>query len=594
MREWKLRDTVMVVFMVIVVITMYMQMVQNDRLYERVSDMINVVESGGFATATANSNTSDRDGRWLVPDAEPGGFAVVHYNAQPATLNPITYKDVYGSVILFESGVYTTLLERDPESLDLIGRLAESWEISDDKLQITMAIKPEARWSDGAPVVAEDVAFSFRVMMLSTVDAQRTQTYYVDCEKVEAISDRKVRFTWKKKYFKSLEMSGGLNIIPKHVIDPEGLIDSDPKAFAEKINKWRFEWEGKPQVCNGPYLLEEWNQSANRVVLRRNDDYWGPKPPLQKLVFRFISDDTAALQALKADEFDAMWLTPEQWQNQTDDPAFLERFIKRKYYRVTSGYNYIGWNNRRAPFDDMRVRQAMSYLVPRDLIIEKIFYNLRKPVNGPFAMGSKQSNPEIGQWPFDPAKAAALLSEAGFADTDGDGILDRQGKPLTFSIAIPSGSPAYEQVVTLIQDEMAKVGVKMNIDPYEWSVFTGRLDSRDFDACMLGWGGTVEGDPYQIWHSSSSENKGSNHIGYENAEVDDLIIKAREEFDEDARNAMYHRIHEIIFNEQPYTFLITGPSLMATSKRLRNVNTYKTGVDFKEWWVPVSERRRPG
>jgi peptide/nickel transport system substrate-binding protein len=594
MREWKLRDTVMTIFMVAVVGIMLMQMVQNDRLYDRVTTLIRAMESSphGFTGAQGVATTQTAGSGWLVPDAEPGGAAIICYNAQPANLNPITYKDVYGAYILSRYGlVYQGLLDYNGDTLELEGVLAESWNISDDGLVITFRLKDGPVWSDGRPVTAEDVVFGFRVMMLPTVDAQRQQTYYVDCESVKALDPRTVQFTWKKKYFKSLEQSGGVPVLPRHVIDPDNLLEKDPEALASKINSWNFLWNGRQQVTCGPYLLESWDKVAQRVVLVRNERYWGLKPPLQRLVFRFIQNDDASLQALKARQLDALWLSTEQWEHQTNDPEFLKNFEKLKYLRVDAGYAYIGWNNRRKPFDDVRVRSAMSYCMPRELIIEKIFYNLRELVNGPFSPHSKQSNKSLPQWPFDPAKGRALLEEAGFKDTNNDGILDRDGKPLQFNLMMPSGSPQYEQILALFQDELSKIGVKMNIDPYEWSVFTDRLDQRNYDACILGWSGGIESDPFQIWHSSSYENKGSNHIGYSNPEADRLIVEARAEFDEDKRNAMYQKFHEIIYRDQPYTFLFTGPTLMARSKRLQNVQIDKLGVDFKEWWIRASDRR---
>jgi len=591
MRDWKLRDTVMVIFMVAVVIIMFMQMAQNDRLYDRVSQMIHLLESGSIGLSAQSSCQSNQ---WRVPEAEPGGTVTIRYSAQPANLNPLTYKDHYASIVLGDAGVYESLLEYDPKTLQLRGLLAESWSLSEDKLSITFKIKSEACWNDGRPVTAQDVEFSFRAMMIPTLDAQRMQTYYIDCEKVEAIDEKTVVFKWKKRYFKSLEQSGGLFVIPKHVLDPDNLIDTDTKALAQRLNQWNFLWEGKPQVSSGPYMMESWDKTANRVVLKRNERYWGPKPALQRLVFRFISNEDAAIQALKAGEIDAMWLNTEQWQNQTNDEAFLKNYIKKKYLRVTAGYNYIGYNERRKPFDDRRVRRALGYCMPRELIRGKIFYNLRELANGPFGLVSKQSSPNVGQLPFAPEKAKQLLAEAGFKDADGDGVLEREGKPFEFSLSMPAGSAQYEQVLALFQDELAKIGVKMSIDPYEWSVFEEKLNKRDYEACILAWTGAIENDPFQIWHSSSRENRGSNHIGYNNPEVDRLIEEARQEFDVDKRNAMYHRIHEIIFEDQPYTFLFTGPSLMVHSKRIKNVNTTPLGVNFLEWWIPRSERRHAG
>ena len=593
MNEWRLRDTILVVFMVLVVGIMLLQMVQNDRLYDRVNKAIRLMESGrenGAASMPVPASTTQAAGEWLVPNADPGGTCIVCYTAQPATLNPLTYKDAYADYILNgPSGagcVYESLLRRDPQSLELVGQLAESWQVSDDHLAFTFKLRPEVRWSDGRPLTADDVVFTYRLMKVPALDCQRTQVYYLDMDKVEALDPRTVRFHWTKKYFKAVEQSGGLPIIPKHLLDPDDLLEKDPDALARKVNSWVFEWNGNPPVGSGPFCLESWDRTANRVTLRRNDRYWGPKAMLERLVFRFITQDVAALQTLKQGGIDLMALSPEQWEKQTGDEAFNRSFLKRKYYRATAGYSYIGWNNRRAPFDDRRVRQAMSYLVPRELINEKIFYGLQKLQNGPFYMEGPQADPKLGQWPYDPAKARALLKEAGFADTKGNGILARNGKPFEFSLRLPAGAASSQKIAEVLQDELAKVGVRMKIEPYEWSVYIEKLDQRDFDACMLAWTAAIDDDPRQIWYSRSYLDRGSNHIGYENPEVDRLILAADEDFDPTTRNEKFRRIHDLIYEDQPYTFLFTGPSLLAQSRRLRNVNTSRIGLDFREWWIP--------
>ncbi len=591
----------MVVFMVVVVGIMLMQMVQNDRLYNRVSTLLKLLERqyamGSFSQFPTTQGGSDpstaADQRSLyVPESEPGGTVTIAYGAHPKNLNPITYKDYYAGKVLYSGGIYLSLLQRDPDTLELQGLIADDWEISEDKLQLTFRLKPEVVWSDGQPLTAHDVAFSYRAMMIPTVDAQRIQTYYLDVENVEAVDDYTVRFIMKKRYFKSLEMAGGMTIVPKHVIDPDGLIDSDPEELAKRINSWNAFWDGNPPVTNGPYLLHEWDKTAQRIELRRNPKYWGEVTPLHGLVFKFISNDVARLQELKSEKVDVlMRLTPEQWENETNDAFFLERFYKTRYTPVTSGYNYIGYNQRRKPFDEKLVRQALSYCVPRELILEKIFYNLRELANGPFGSDSPQSSPDVGQWPYDPEKAKTLLAEAGFKDVDGDGVLDRDGEPFEFTISIPSGLIAYQQITEILQDELRKVGVDMTIEPYEWSVYEEKLSERDYEVCMLGWGGVVESDPYQIWHSSSMANRGSNHIGFSNEEVDRLIEEARLEFDRDKRNAKYQRIHEIIFELQPYTFLFETSELVAHHKRVANVTPHRLSMDFMEWWIPFDQRR---
>lgn len=593
MHEWRLRDTVLVIFMVNVIVVMLMQMIQNDRLYERVNRMISVVERNAAGGGAGLGTATRTDGAgWRVPDGEPGGTIVVCYGEQPHQLNPVTSSDAYSDIILMGGGshtscVYETLLERDSQTLELVGLLAERWDVSNDKLCVTFTLRPDVHWADGEPITADDVVFSARLMKLPQLDAQQSQVYFVDLDRVEAVDARTVSFHWKNPYFKSIEVSGTLvPILPRHVHDPDNHLDSDPIALAKEMNQWNGEWRGRMPISSGPYQVESWDRPGQRIVLRRNDAYWGPRAMVERYMFRFISNDEAALQTLKKGEIDAMWLTPEQWTKQTGAPEFLDRFVKLKYRRADAGFSFIGWNNRRSPFDDKRVRQAMSCCVPRERINERLNYGLSELQNGPFYMDGPQASPKVGQWPYDPERARALLAEAGFRDSDGDGILDRDGRAFDFAMRIPSGGRTQEQIAAVVQDELRKIGVRMSIEPYEWTVYIEKLNQRDFEACMLGWTGTLDNDPFQIWHSSSFEKRGSNFIGYNNPQVDRLIVEARVEFDADKRNALYHRMHEILFDEQPYTFLFTGSSLLAYKRSIHDVQPYRIGTDFREWWIP--------
>jgi peptide/nickel transport system substrate-binding protein len=131
----------------------------------------------------------------------------------------------------------------------------------------------------------------------------------------------------------------------------------------------------------------------------------------------------------------------------------------------------------------------------------------------------------------------------------------------------------------------------MEVETVEWTVFTKKLDERTFDACLLGWGGGVESDPYQIWHSDSIANGGSNHIGFSNAEADRLIVEARGELDVAKRTKLFHQFHQIVHREQPYTFLFSRPELVAVSKNVEGVTVHALGLDSREWWTPAERRR---
>jgi len=232
----------------------------------------------------------------------------------------------------------------------------------------------------------------------------------------------------------------------------------------------------------------------------------------------------------------------------------------------------------------------MTMLLDRDSILKNLRYGFGRVVSGNFFYESPDYDRTIEPWPYDPAKAAALLDEAGWMDSDGDGIRDKDGVPFRFEFTMTSGSQFADQMSTILKEELAKVGIEMSIRPLEWALFTKMLDDRNFDAVIMGWSLPVEADPYQVWHSSQTE-KGSNFIGFTNREADLIIEEARVTFEKEKRVQLYRRFHQIMHEEQPYTFLFVNESLVAVDRRFESVNVYPLGLDTSEWWVPAKRRK---
>ncbi len=326
------------------------------------------------------------------------------------------------------------------------------------------------------------------------------------------MNEHTVKFTYARPYFLALEFCGGIPIVPKHIFE-KGDFNTNPA--------------GRAPVGTGPYRFVKWT-TGREVVLEKNNDYWGKKPHLDKIVFRIITDPSVALQVLKRQELDIASLTPIQWEKQTSSPDFEKHFDKYSYY--TPNYSYIGWNSARPFFSDKRVRTAMTHLVNRELILEKIMFNLGAVVTNPFYINSPEYDKDIKPISYDPAEAKRLLDEAGWTDHDGDGIRDKDGVKFAFEFLIPGGSETGEKIATILKEELDHVGIAMDIRKTEWAVFTMRLNERKFDAVTLAWSMGVESDPYQIWSSTQAES-GSNFVGFKNAEADRLIEQARQEFD---------------------------------------------------------------
>ena len=493
---------------------------------------------------------------------------------EPGKINPITSTDAYARAL--EDLIFDSLLDYENETLAKEPRLAESWEIAPDHLTYTFNLRKGVVFSDGAPLTAHDVKFTFDRLMEPTTDSAHLRNYYQDIELCEVVDNHTVRFTCKKPYFKHLTMLGGISVMPRHIYG-EGDINVHPND--------------RNPVGSGPYVLEGW-ETGLRMTLARNERYWGEKRHILKRVYKIITEPNAAFQVLERQELDQMGLTPELYMNRANKPAFQAKFDVHTYY--AAGYSYVGWNMRRPLFQDKMVRRALTMLLCRQEILETIYYGLGKLVTGSFFVDGPEYDSSVEPWPFDPQQARQLLEAAGWRDSDRDGLRDKDGAPFRFELLIVANKPETEAMATVYQEELKRAGIEMIIRRLEFNTLIERLDTFNFDSAVMGWSiPRIEADGYQVWHSSQAVEKGSNFVGFKNAEADQILEQVRLEFDEQKRFALNHRFHAILHEEQPYSFMFCLESLQAVDKRFQNVRIYPGGLDALEWWVPASLQRYP-
>jgi peptide/nickel transport system substrate-binding protein len=509
-------------------------------------------------------------------DTEParGGWLLLRLSAEMPHLNPITSTDAYSTEV--NGWLFDRLLDRDPETLELLPAVAERWEVSEDHLTYTFYLRKDMKFSDGEPLTAADVKFTYDKLMDPATDAPHLKNYFKDVTACEAVDDYTVRYTCSRPYYRHAVMLGLMDIIPEHVYG-EGDFNTHPN--------------NRKPVGSGMYTLSEW-ETGRFLVLDRNPEYetgdGSGIPYADRIRYEIITDDNAAFQKLSRGDIDAMAVRAEDWVRRANTEKFNSRFNKFTYNRPA--YNYLGWNLRRPQFADKRVRQALTMLMNRELIRDEIYYGLAKVISGNFMPGTPEHNDAIKPWPFDPEKAKALLSEAGWTDTNADGLLDKDGTAFRFEAFTTNANPVAERIFTIYKEELARAGIELNIRQMEWASLLERVNNRDFDSVLMGWSMPPDPDPYQVWHSSQAE-AGSNYIGFDNAEADEIIEKARESFDRQERSRLYHRFHEIVHEEQPYTFLLAPKSLLAVDKRVHGIRVYPFGVQEKEWFIPVDLRR---
>lgn len=525
-----------------------------------------------------------------MPGYAKGDWYVRAFGVRLKTITPMVSSDVYASIV--QDRVLESLVSRNPETLEWQPLVAKAWTISQDGLVFTFTMRQNVRFSDGTPLTAEDLEFTFNFLMNEKIAAPRPRAYYEKIKSVKATSRFEVVFTYKEPYFEAFELAGNMSILPRHFYSK--YLD-DPEAFNQS-------------TCillgSGPYRLEDpvgW-KADQRLILIRNERYWGPVlPAFDKLIFETIEGDAARLTAFRNGSVDGYAARPKEYQQLLADPQFMKGAKNFEFESPRDGYAYIGWNQMKEGkptiFADRRVRQALTLLIDRERICKDVFLGYGKPAVSPFSPLVKQHDPNIKPWPCDAEKAKALLAEAKFADRDKDSILENeQGEKLEFDLIYGQGNDDWQLATAFIAAELAKQGILMRPKPVQWDYLLDSLTKKTFSACLLGWSSGFETDIYQMFHSSQMKEDGDNFISYKNPELDQLIDKARREVREDVRIPIWQQCEKIMHEDQPYTFLIRRKSLIFVDRRIANTEVLpKWGFNIDvvplEWYVPLGMQK---
>ena len=537
--------------------------------------------------------------QYFDSDADNGGRLVSAISSDTPNMNSLINNEATAST--FNALCSSTLAARDfkvPDKFEPL--MAESWTISPDKLTYTINLKKGILWHDFTDpvtakkwkkkeVTAEDFKFYLDVIRNKKTNCGHLRVYYKDIEKLEIINKYKFKVVWKTRYFRSLDLTLGMSPLPRHLYHAyPGPFD--PLKFNDDHQRNRM------IVGCGPYRFLRWDKNR-RVVFVRFEKYFGKKygimPPLKYRVYKIIKHPNTRFQALTSGKLDQLGLNAEQWVKRTNANIFKKGGVIKKIKYLSRGYSYIGYNLKNPLFKDKRVRRALTHLVDRKRILKNVLHDLGKIVTGPFFYASSAYDKSIKPYAFDIQKAKKILSEAGWKDTDGDGILDKNGKKFSFNFMQISGSTTQQKIIPMIKEDMEKAGIDMNIQILEWAVCIQRLEQKTFDVCFLGWTTGYEADPYQVWHSSQADKKhSSNHIGFKNAEADRLIVEIRRTFDPIKRAELCNKFQQILHEEQPYTFLFVRYNLIAQSNRYRNVKVFPLGLEPNIMWTPKSKQKK--
>lgn len=446
---------------------------------------------------------------------------------------------------------------------------------------LRFTLRPGVRWQDGQPVTSADAAFTLRCILDPQYRSPRASDYWL-VKRYETPDDRTFLVVYRYPFSECLN-SWMMSLLPRHVLEGK-----DAQWWADNYNF-------KP-LGTGPYRLAEWKR--NEVIqLEAVADYFEGKPNLPAVAFRVLPDPFVNQATFEARGFDTNGLLPYQVPRYQRDTKNFEVFR-----RWGLGYDYIGWNLKRPMFSDKLVRQALAHAVNVERIIRYVYRGYARQANGTFPFQMWYANKDLQPFPYDPAKAAQMLAQAGWADTDGDGWLDKDGRRFEFTLITNQGNTLRTAIQALVQDDLRKVGIKVNTAVYEWAVFIKNyINSQEFDACVLGWSVGYSYDQYQLWHSSQIAPPGLNFCSYSNQEADELLQRIRTTFDRRDIARLCGQLQEVIYRDQPYLFLSYNEGVNALYRDMYVVrrpvgdgswvmepvrNTDAGFGHYMNWWAP--------
>lgn len=559
------------------------------------SDSAGHVEVGGFPTGKYTVKVGAEV--YGQSQAQPDGSLVVTAASPENPLNE-ELKPVVGQTLTLKPGEWTDIQ-------------AQTY--------YTYYLRDDVTWSDGQPFTSRDVEFAYALLNSSFVDGDHIRTYYAALIECRALGKHTVRMRYQQQYFKAPEFTYGVSVFapPFHYFERLVREDKDRELSFEKLTPEQEQSQKKLSVSGqefgkffntddrynrsplgtGPYIVDKWER-GDRVELKRNPNYWRKDAAghLDRIIIKFIPDQVTAMQALRSGVIDFFYdMTAEQfYEDLADESAdwFRGKFTKAAWHVPI--FSYFGWNELKPQFQDRRVRLALTMLFDREAFLKTKLHGSGVLVSGSqyyFGPGYDHDVAPIG---YDPDAARELLTEAGWIDSDNDGILDKNGVKFQIVLEMAKGKKVNEEMCEVLQKNAKQVGIDIQVRTLEWASFIERLRAREVEATTLRWTMPPESDPFQIWHSSEAgkHKRGSNAISFANADADSLIEMLRVTLDEKKRQRIHQSFHRLLDSEQPYMFLWIPKDLAVYHQRFRNVKWYRLrpGFDLSEWYVPKDEQ----
>jgi len=504
-----------------------------------------------------------------------GGTLTIRVSVEPAGLTRLHDQMVEDTMSRYTVGpIYETLgaVDRAKPDGPLKPGLATGWEETSDHLKLTINLRKGVTFHDGTPFSAKDVKATLDTILDPKNMTASVRSYLEYLKSIETPDAQTVVITWKKPYFLAdRTLLGAIPILPAHALEGD---------FNElKIHR--------APIGTGPFRFVKWDE-GKQIVLARNDAYWGPRAHLDKVVIRFVRDETVAAQLWEKGDLDLMTRIPPGSWRALEKPEPENAWAITGYHRIRfeeNTYSWIGWNEKRPFFADARVRRALAMLYPAEVVANRIDLGLEPRTTCPYYVHSASCDGSVKPLPYDPKAAKKLLDEAGWKDTNGDGVRDKDGVPFSFKFLATPYSVKLNKLAPLMQEELRKAGIDMTIEKVDASVYVARLQSHDFDAAALSWSSQdAVQDIHQVFHSSQAAG-GSNYVSYANPRVDALLERIRVELDPAARHALEKEVHRALYDDQVYLFLSVRPTLDAVKTRVHGIAPSIAWYDLATIWV---------
>lgn len=492
-----------------------------------------------------------------------GGTLTVRVMNEPACLNHLADNCRDGWVSRMTNRLVTqTLIAPSATDATLRPELASEWLENEDHTVSTFTLRSGSSFSDGSPLTSADVIATLDAVMDVKRPTGAIRGEFSALGSWKALDATHVQLTWSKPSPFALRALARLPILSS-------------KELAG-------DWTKVQPIGTGPFVVEKWERGQSLTLLRRP----GGAAYLERIVFRFVKDHTAAGAMFERGEFDLMTsITPALWRSLEGPQSAWARRDWNRIKSLDNSYSYIAWNEARPFFADVRVRRALAHLYDTRLITKMVDLDLELPTTCPYFREGGSCDPQVKPLSFSPETARALLADAGFQDTDDDGVLERDGVPLRFSFLLPSTQVRLGKLVPMLQEQFKPVGIELQIEKVETSSLSARVAKRDFDVVSRLWTEfDREQDLYPMFHSSQIDG-GSNWVGYSNPEVDSLIEQVRAEFDVPKRHQLEQALHATLYRDQPYLFMTTRQSLDASKRRVHGLQPSLLWYDLRAVWV---------